>query len=90
MLCCRFLELTVFYQVKAKMGEKEVSPNTFFSVWHDFSSDFKDLWKKENKMILQERLKKAEECFRQAKEKATYSVKPKHASGIKAKLGMKI
>uniref|UniRef100_A0AAZ3R2B3 FH2 domain-containing protein n=1 Tax=Oncorhynchus tshawytscha TaxID=74940 RepID=A0AAZ3R2B3_ONCTS len=50
-----FLELTVFYQVKAKMGEKEVSPHTFFSVWHDFSSDFKDLWKKENKMILQER-----------------------------------
>uniref|UniRef100_A0AAZ3Q6R7 FH2 domain-containing protein n=1 Tax=Oncorhynchus tshawytscha TaxID=74940 RepID=A0AAZ3Q6R7_ONCTS len=49
-----FLELTVFYQVKAKMGEKEVSPHTFFSVWHDFSSDFKDLWKKENKMILQE------------------------------------
>jgi formin 2 len=45
----------VFYQVKAKMGEKEVSPHTFFSVWHDFSSDFKDLWKKENKMILQER-----------------------------------
>ncbi|XP_012989632.4 formin-2 isoform X2 [Esox lucius] len=85
-----FLELTVFYQVKAKMGEKEVSPCTFFSVWHEFSSDFKDLWKKENKIILQERLKKAEECFRQAKEKATYSVKPKHASGIKAKLGMKI
>ncbi|KTF83424.1 hypothetical protein cypCar_00042533 [Cyprinus carpio] len=35
-------------------------------------------------------LKAAEECFRQVKEKATYSVKPKHASGIKAKLGMKI
>ncbi|KAL0964731.1 hypothetical protein UPYG_G00328150 [Umbra pygmaea] len=85
-----FLELTVFYQVKAKMGEKEVSPNTFFSVWHEFSSDFKDFWKKENKIILQERLKKAEECFRQAKEKATYNVKPKHASGIKAKLGKKI
>uniref|UniRef100_A0A3P8YKD0 FH2 domain-containing protein n=1 Tax=Esox lucius TaxID=8010 RepID=A0A3P8YKD0_ESOLU len=50
-----FLELTVFYQVKAKMGEKEVSPCTFFSVWHEFSSDFKDLWKKENKIILQER-----------------------------------
>lgn len=28
------------------------------------------------------RLKAAEECFRQAKEKASYSVKPKHASGI--------
>ncbi|XP_035262046.1 formin-2 isoform X1 [Anguilla anguilla] len=85
-----FLELSIFFSVKAKMGEKEVSPHTFFSVWHEFSTDFKDLWKKENKVILQERLKAAEECFRQAKEKASYSVKPKHASGIKAKLGMKI
>ncbi|XP_051958661.1 formin-2 isoform X1 [Xyrauchen texanus] len=85
-----FLELCVYFSVKAKSGEKEVSPNTFFSVWHEFSTDFKDTWKKENKVILQERLKAAEECFRQVKEKATYSVKPKHASGIKAKLGMKI
>ncbi|XP_052427077.1 formin-2-like, partial [Carassius gibelio] len=85
-----FLELCVFFSVKAKSGEKEVSPNTFFTVWHEFSTDFKDAWKKENKIILQERLKMAEECFRQVKEKATYSVKPKHASGIKAKLGMKI
>ncbi|XP_077101806.1 formin-2 isoform X2 [Siphateles boraxobius] len=85
-----FLDLCVFFSVKPKGGEKEVSPNTFFSVWHEFSSDFKDTWKKENKVILQERLKAAEECFRQVKEKASYSVKPKHASGIKAKLGMKI
>ncbi|KAI7789886.1 putative formin-2 [Triplophysa rosa] len=85
-----FLELCFFFSVKAKGGEKEVSPNTFFSVWHEFSTDFKDAWKKENKVILQERLKAAEESFRQVKEKATYSIKPKHASGIKAKLGMKI
>uniref|UniRef100_UPI0037E86F3A formin-2 isoform X2 n=1 Tax=Semicossyphus pulcher TaxID=241346 RepID=UPI0037E86F3A len=85
-----FMELTVSFSVKAKAGEKEVSPNTVFSVWHEFSSDFKELWKKENKVILKERLKAAEESFRQAKEKASYSVKPKHASGIKAKLGMKI
>nr|XP_033467882.1 formin-2-like [Epinephelus lanceolatus] len=85
-----FLELTVLFSVKAKAGEKETSPHTFFSIWHEFSSDFKDQWKKENKVILKDRLKAAEECFRQAKEKASYSVKPKHASGIKAKLGMKI
>lgn len=85
-----FLELTVFFSVKAKSGEKEVSPNVFFSIWHEFSSDFKDQWKKENKTILKERLKAAEESFRQAKEKASYSVKPKQSSGIKAKLGMKI
>ncbi|MBN3320315.1 FMN2 protein, partial [Atractosteus spatula] len=77
-----FLELTVFFSVKPKMGEKEVSPNTFFSLWHEFCTDFKDLWKKENKLILQERLREAEECFRQAKEKASYNVRPKHDSGI--------
>uniref|UniRef100_A0A3Q2CAU3 FH2 domain-containing protein n=1 Tax=Cyprinodon variegatus TaxID=28743 RepID=A0A3Q2CAU3_CYPVA len=78
----RFLELTTFYSVKPKAGEKEASPNVLFSIWHEFSSDFKELWKKENKTILKERLKAAEESFRQAKEKTSYSVKPKHASGI--------
>uniref|UniRef100_A0A4W5PID5 Formin 2a n=1 Tax=Hucho hucho TaxID=62062 RepID=A0A4W5PID5_9TELE len=85
-----FLELSVFFSVKAKAGEKEVSPSTLFSVWHEFSTDFKDLWKKENKLRLQERLKMAEEVFKQAREKASYSVKPKQSSGIKAKLGQKI
>lgn len=50
-----FLELSVSFSVKPKAGEKEVSPNTFFSVWHEFSSDFKDQWKKQNKLMLQER-----------------------------------
>uniref|UniRef100_H2TD77 FH2 domain-containing protein n=1 Tax=Takifugu rubripes TaxID=31033 RepID=H2TD77_TAKRU len=77
-----FLELTVLFSVKAKSGEKEISPNSLFCIWHEFSSDFKDQWKKENKAILKERLKVAEECFRQVKEKSAYSVKPKHASGI--------
>ncbi|XP_040034096.2 uncharacterized protein fmn2a [Gasterosteus aculeatus] len=85
-----FLELSVSFSVKPKAGEKEVSPNTFFSIWHEFSTDFKDQWKKQNKLMLQERVKLAEECFKQAKEKASYNVKPKHATGIKAKLGQKI
>ncbi|XP_029305175.1 formin-2 [Cottoperca gobio] len=85
-----FLELSVSFSVKPKAGEKEVSPNTFFSIWHEFSTDFKDHWKKHNKLMLQERVKRAEESFKQAKEKAAYSVKPKHATGIKAKLGQKI
>ncbi|CAL8391435.1 unnamed protein product [Arctogadus glacialis] len=85
-----FVELVVFFSVKPKSGEKDVSPSTLFSVWHEFTSDFKEQWKKENKTILKERVKMAEECFKQAKEKAAYSVKPKHASGIKAKLSQKI
>ncbi|XP_017560422.1 formin-2 isoform X2 [Pygocentrus nattereri] len=85
-----FVELSVFFSVKPKAGEKEVSPNTIFSLWHEFSTDFKDLWKKENKLLLKERLRAAEETIKQAREKSAYSVKPKHASGIKAKLGQKM
>ncbi|XP_060943738.1 formin-2 [Limanda limanda] len=85
-----FLELSSSFSVKPKAGEKEVSPNTLFSIWHEFSTDFKDQWKKKNKLMLEERVKMAEDCFKQAREKAAYNVKPKHATGIKAKLGQKI
>ncbi|XP_072247659.1 uncharacterized protein fmn2a [Leuresthes tenuis] len=85
-----FLELSVSFSVKPKAGEKEVSPNTFFSIWHEFSTDFKEQWKKQNKLILQERVKMAEESFKQAKQKASYNVTSKNASGIKAKLSKKI
>lgn len=54
-LVLSFLELSVSFSVKPKAGEKEVSPNTFFSIWHEFSTDFKDQWKKQNKLMLQER-----------------------------------
>uniref|UniRef100_A0A3Q1HZ98 FH2 domain-containing protein n=1 Tax=Anabas testudineus TaxID=64144 RepID=A0A3Q1HZ98_ANATE len=50
-----FLDLSTSFSVKPKAGEKEVSLNTFFSIWHEFSSDFKDQWKKQNKLILQKR-----------------------------------
>ncbi|KAL9863404.1 LOW QUALITY PROTEIN: formin-2 [Geothlypis trichas] len=85
-----FLETTAYFCMKPKMGEKEVSPHSFFSIWHEFSSDFKDLWKKENKLILQERVKEAEEVCRQKKGKSLYNIRPKHDSGIKAKISMKI
>uniref|UniRef100_A0A8B9DYE3 Formin-2 n=1 Tax=Anser cygnoides TaxID=8845 RepID=A0A8B9DYE3_ANSCY len=85
-----FLETATYFCMKPKMGEKEVSPHSFFSIWHEFSSDFKDFWKKENKLILQERVKEAEEVCRQKKGKSLYNIRPKHDSGIKAKISMKI
>ncbi|KAG8446992.1 hypothetical protein GDO86_014438 [Hymenochirus boettgeri] len=85
----KFLETSTYFCVKPKLGEKEVSPNSFFTIWHEFSTDFKDCWKKENKIILQERLKEAEEVYKQKKEKASIIVKPKHESGIKAKLSLR-
>ncbi|XP_062429638.1 formin-2 [Rhea pennata] len=85
-----FLETAAYFCMKPKMGEKEVSPHSFFSIWHEFSSDFKEFWKKENKLILQERVKEAEEVCRQKKGKSLYNIRPKHDSGIKAKISMKI
>ncbi|XP_017898039.1 PREDICTED: formin-2 [Capra hircus] len=84
-----FLETTAYFFMRPKLGEKEVSPNVFFGIWHEFSSDFKDFWKKENKLILQERVKEAEEVCRQKKGKSLYKIKPRHDSGIKAKISMK-
>ncbi|NXD12970.1 FMN2 protein, partial [Nothocercus nigrocapillus] len=77
-----FLETAAYFCMKPKMGEKEVSPHSFFSIWHEFSSDFKEFWKKENKLILQERVKEAEEVCRQKKGKSLYNIRPKHDSGI--------
>ncbi|XP_077352364.1 uncharacterized protein fmn2a [Festucalex cinctus] len=85
-----FLELSTSFSVKPKPGEKEASPNTLFGLWHEFSTDFKEQWKKHNKLMLKERLKMAEECFRKAKEKSSYVVTPKHATGIKSKLSQKM
>uniref|UniRef100_A0A8C3ABM8 FH2 domain-containing protein n=1 Tax=Cyclopterus lumpus TaxID=8103 RepID=A0A8C3ABM8_CYCLU len=65
-----FLELSVSFSVKPKAGEKEVSPNTFFSIWHEFSTDFKDQWKKQNKLMLLERYC----CICQ--QKANWSIMP--------------
>ncbi|KAJ1062635.1 hypothetical protein K5549_020374, partial [Capra hircus] len=84
-----FLETTAYFFMRPKIGKKEVSPNVFFSIWHEFSSDFKDFGKKENKLILQERVKEAEEVCRQKKGKSLYKIKLRHDSGIKAKISMK-
>ncbi|XP_066461504.1 formin-2 [Eleutherodactylus coqui] len=84
----RFLETAAYFYVKPKIGEKEVSPGSFFTIWHEFSTDFKDCWKKENRLILQEKLKQAEDVYKKKKEKTSIIVKPKHESGIKAKLSL--
>ncbi|XP_078504126.1 uncharacterized protein LOC144762748 [Lissotriton helveticus] len=83
-----FLETATYFYMKPKMGEKEVSTHAFFSLWDEFVTDFKDFWKKEYRTIMQERLKEAEVVYKQKIEKASYSSKPKHPGGIKAKLGM--
>ncbi|KAM4770988.1 formin-2-like [Rhinophrynus dorsalis] len=76
-----FLEISSYFCMKPKNGEKEVSPDSLFSIWYEFSTDFKACWKKENKIILQQRLKEAEDVYKQKKE-IPIIVKPKNETGI--------
>ncbi|XP_058254382.1 formin-1-like isoform X1 [Hemibagrus wyckioides] len=55
-----FKEMATYFRVKPKSGEKEVSPDYVFLLWYEFCSDFKNVWKRESKIISQERLKEAQ------------------------------
>ncbi|XP_069465115.1 formin-2-like isoform X2 [Ambystoma mexicanum] len=81
-----FLETTTYYFMRPKQGEKEVSMQDFFSIWLEFSKDFEDFWKKEYKIIIQERLDEISQ--KQTIESAPIVSKPKKPEGLKAKLGL--
>ncbi|XP_069792227.1 formin-2-like [Narcine bancroftii] len=84
-----FLETAAFFSMKPKSGDKEVTPNVFFTLWHEFCTDFKEYWKKESKVILKEKIKEAEAHIHTQKKERSYSVKEKVKTGMKAKVTMK-
>ncbi|XP_023270650.1 formin-like isoform X2 [Seriola lalandi dorsalis] len=55
-----FHDLVLYFGLKPKTGEKEVTAGHFFMLWFEFCADFKARWKKENKNISKERLKEAQ------------------------------
>ncbi|KAI4801865.1 hypothetical protein KUCAC02_019733 [Chaenocephalus aceratus] len=55
-----FQDLTVYFGLKPKSGEKEVTAGHLFMLWFEFCADFKARWKRENKNISNERLKEAQ------------------------------
>uniref|UniRef100_A0A665TC45 FH2 domain-containing protein n=1 Tax=Echeneis naucrates TaxID=173247 RepID=A0A665TC45_ECHNA len=52
--CRCFQDLVLYFGLKPKMGEKEVTAAQFFMLWFEFCADFKARWKKENKNISKE------------------------------------
>ncbi|XP_060118277.1 formin-1 [Heteronotia binoei] len=56
-----FEEMVRYFGIKPKSGEKEIAPNYVFTVWYEFCSDFKTIWKRESKNISKERLKVAQQ-----------------------------
>ncbi|XP_010793406.1 formin-1 [Notothenia coriiceps] len=55
-----FQDLTLYFGLKPKSGEKEVTAGHLFMLWFEFCADFKTRWKRENKNISNERLKEAQ------------------------------
>ncbi|KAI8479282.1 riboflavin kinase [Branchiostoma belcheri] len=43
----RFQQVVIFFGVRPRPGDTEVTPPYFFSLWTAFCRDFKDIWKKE-------------------------------------------
>ncbi|XP_026520343.1 formin-1 [Notechis scutatus] len=56
-----FEEMVKYYGIKPKSGEKETTLNYVFMVWYEFCSEFKAIWKRENKNISEERLRMAQQ-----------------------------
>lgn len=59
MLVFSFQDLALYFGLKPKTGEKEVTPDYLFMVWFEFCSDFKARWKRENKSISKDRYQTA-------------------------------
>ncbi|XP_070180902.1 formin-like isoform X2 [Littorina saxatilis] len=85
----RFSETVQFFFVKPKPGDKVVTPEYFFSLWHAFCQDFKDHWKREQQRIIKLRIREAESRVRklqESKKAASIPTRAKTAGGLKDRL----
>uniref|UniRef100_A0A7N9AXB1 Formin 1 n=1 Tax=Mastacembelus armatus TaxID=205130 RepID=A0A7N9AXB1_9TELE len=55
-----FQDLVLYFGLKPRTGEKDVTTGHFFVLWFEFCADFKARWKRENKSISKKRLKEAQ------------------------------
>ncbi|XP_049755564.1 formin-1 isoform X2 [Elephas maximus indicus] len=84
-------ETTVgYFGMKPKSGEKEITPSYVFTVWYEFCSDFKTIWKRESKNISKERLKMAQESVSKlTSEKKVETKKINPTASLKERLRQK-
>ncbi|TSO67487.1 Formin [Bagarius yarrelli] len=84
-----FKEMATYFGIKPKSGEKEVSPDYVFLLWFEFCNDFKNVWKRESKIISQERLKEAQQNVKKLTAEKKVETKKVNASGLKERLKQK-
>uniref|UniRef100_A0A3B4AQC1 Uncharacterized protein n=1 Tax=Periophthalmus magnuspinnatus TaxID=409849 RepID=A0A3B4AQC1_9GOBI len=77
-----------YFGLKAKPGEKEVTPNYVFMLWFEFCNDFKNIWKKQSKNISKE-LKEAQENIKKITADKHVETKKVNANSLKERLRQK-
>ncbi|KAF4101819.1 formin-1 isoform X2 [Onychostoma macrolepis] len=84
-----FQDMVMYFGLKPKSGEKEVSPNYIFMLWYEFCNDFKNTWNRENKNISKERLKEAQQTVQKITAEKKVETKKINANSLKERLRMK-
>ncbi|XP_016329559.1 formin-like [Sinocyclocheilus anshuiensis] len=84
-----FQEMVMYFGLKPKPGEKEVSPNFIFMLWYEFCNDFKSTWNRENKNISKERLKEAQQTVQKITAEKKVETKKTNANSLKERLRKK-
>uniref|UniRef100_A0A9J8D9A7 Formin 1 n=1 Tax=Cyprinus carpio carpio TaxID=630221 RepID=A0A9J8D9A7_CYPCA len=84
-----FQDMVMYFGLKPKSGEKEVSPNFIFMLWYEFCNDFKSTWTRENKNISKERLKEAQQTVQKITAEKKVETKKTNANSLKERLRKK-
>ncbi|XP_016372482.1 formin-like [Sinocyclocheilus rhinocerous] len=84
-----FQEMVMYFGLRPKSGEKEVSPSFIFMLWYEFCNDFKSTWNRENKSISKERLKEAQQTVQKITAEKKVETKKTNANSLKERLRKK-
>ncbi|XP_078590263.1 uncharacterized protein LOC144870284 isoform X2 [Branchiostoma floridae x Branchiostoma japonicum] len=89
----RFQQVVIFFGVRPRPGDTEVTPPYFFSLWTAFCRDFKDIWKKEQNKHAKKKVetakKKVQEMKEEKKSQVASTQRKARPGGLKAKLATK-
>ncbi|XP_061103761.1 formin-like [Conger conger] len=84
-----FQDTVSYFGLKPKPGDQEVTPGYVFMLWYEFCSDFKNIWKRESKVISQERLKEAQQSVKKITAEKKVETKKINPNSLKERLRQK-
>ncbi|XP_077444000.1 formin [Stigmatopora argus] len=84
-----FQDLCVYFGLKPKAGEKEVTSSHFFMLWFEFCADFNTRWKKENRNFTKERLKEAQQSVKRITAEKKVETRKINSNSLKERLRQK-